>query len=176
MRYFFTADEHYSHRNIILYCGRPFASVEEMNAEIVRRHNEVVKPEDTVIHAGDFALASKSKVEEVIRQLNGRHVFLMGSHDRWLKGAPNIWEGNVSGHWIVACHYAMRTWPKSHYGSWNVHGHSHGKLQPIGKQWDVGVDNNDFYPVSFDKLNVIMASRPENANRVPLLEEERDFL
>lgn len=177
MRHFFTADEHFFHARILGYCHRPFASVEEMNAEIVKRHNEVVHPEDTVIHVGDFALASKDKVEEVIRQLNGKHVFLMGSHDRWLKSshAPHIWEGNVNGQWIVAAHYAMRTWPRSHYGSWQCHGHSHGKLPPIGKQWDVGVDNNDFYPVSFAKLNVIMASRPENADRVPLLEEENDL-
>lgn len=43
-----------------------------------------------------------------------------------------------------------------------LNGNSHGQLEPVGKQWDVGVDSNDFYPVSFDRLAGIMAERPEN--------------
>jgi len=39
--YFFTADEHYGHTNIIKYCGRPFTRVDEMDAEIIRRHYEI---------------------------------------------------------------------------------------------------------------------------------------
>jgi len=38
-KFFFTADEHYGHANIIRYCDRPFASVEEMDAEIIQRNN-----------------------------------------------------------------------------------------------------------------------------------------
>jgi calcineurin-like phosphoesterase family protein len=59
-----------------------------------------------------------------------------------------------------------------HYGhtsiinSWQLYGHSHGKLPPIGKQWDIGVDNNNFYPVSFNKICEIMVARPDNPNFV----------
>jgi calcineurin-like phosphoesterase family protein len=62
------------------------------------------------------------------------------------------------------CHYAMRTWARSHYNSYQLHGHSHGRLEPIGKQWDIGVDNNDFYPVSLDGIAEIMSKRPDNPN------------
>jgi len=40
------------------------------------------------------------------------------------------------------------------------------KTAPIGKQWDIGVDNNDFYPVSFDKIGEKMKGRPDNPNFV----------
>jgi calcineurin-like phosphoesterase family protein len=60
----------------------------------------------------------------------------------------------------------MRVWPRSHYNSWQLYGHSHGRLEPVGKQWDVGVDNNNFYPVSFDQLVEIMKNRPDNFNLV----------
>jgi calcineurin-like phosphoesterase family protein len=165
--FFFTADEHYGHANIIKYCNRPFASVAEMDAEIIQRHNEMIGPKDVVIHAGDFTLSKKPFAENYIRQLNGTHIFLKGSHDYWLKkSATVIWEKEIEGFYVVACHFAMRVWPRSHYNSWQLYGHSHGNLPPIGKQWDIGVDNNDFYPVSFNKVREIMQDRPDNPNFV----------
>ena len=83
--YFFTADEHYGHTNIIKYCDRPFSSVEKMDTEIIKRHNDLVSPRDITIHAGDFTLAKKAFAENYIKRLNGTHIFLKGSHDYWLK-------------------------------------------------------------------------------------------
>ncbi|MBN1673114.1 MAG: metallophosphoesterase [Kiritimatiellae bacterium] len=165
--HFFTADEHYGHKNIIRYCRRPFASVEEMDSELIRRHNEVVSDEDTVIHAGDFVFRGKREARVYVAELKGSHIFLRGSHDHWLdKNAPQIWESTIEGRHIVVCHYAMRVWPRSHYNAWQLFGHSHGRLDPIGKQWDIGVDNNDFYPVSFTRLQQIMQDRPDNPNLI----------
>ena len=52
----------------------------------------------------------------------------------------------------------MRVWNKSHYGSWNLYGHSHGSLpdDPHARAIDVGVDCHNFAPVSFDEVKVIM--------------------
>ena len=101
-KFFFTADEHYGHANIIRYCNRPFTSVDQMDAEIIRRHNEIVGPKDVVIHAGDFTLSKKPLAENYIRQLNGTHIFLKGSHDYWLKkSAAVIWEREIEGFYFV---------------------------------------------------------------------------
>ncbi len=169
MKYFFTADEHYGHARVLEYCKRPFSSVEEMDEEIIKRHNAVVSAADLVVHVGDFTLGKDA--EPYIKRLNGKHIFIRGSHDRWLKDAPDIWAKQIDSQWVVACHYAMRVWPKSHYGSWQVFGHSHGGLPPLGKQHDVGVDNNDFTPVSMAQLKVIMAALPDNPNLVSGLRE-----
>ena len=164
--YFFTADEHYGHRNIIKYCNRPFKSVEEMDSEIIRRHNEKVSKNDTTIHAGDFTLSKdRAKAQDYVKRLNGNHVFLRGSHDYWLDNRYHeIWERTIGDTHLVVCHYAMRTWARSHYKSWMLYGHSHGTLDPIGKQHDVGVDNNGFYPVSFEEIKAVMGDRPDNPN------------
>ena len=73
----------------------------------------------------------------------------------------------------------MNTTPKfiftadehSLYNSWQLYGHSHGKLAPIGKQWDVGIDNNDLYSVSFNKIREIInyLTNPTSALFSPIL-------
>ena len=155
MRYWFTADEHYGHKNIIKYCSRPFQSVEEMDNFIISAHNEVVEDDDRVIHIGDFTL--QKKADKYLYRLNGKHTFLMGSHDRWLDHtAPYIWERKIQGQWVVCCHYAMRTWGRSHHGSWQLFGHSHGTLKPQGNQIDVGVDTHGFKPYSFEEIKEVL--------------------
>jgi calcineurin-like phosphoesterase family protein len=59
-------------------------------------------------------------------------------------------------------HWLCKIWPKSHYGSWHCHGHSHSGMdqyvQKKGKILDIGVDNiskykSDFYgPISFEEI------------------------
>ena len=151
--YFFTADQHFAHKNIIRYCKRPFGSIEEMDNTIINNFNSVVTKKDHTIHVGDFTFKNP---EKYIKQLNGSHTFLRGNHDRWMnKQYHEIWCRTIEKQHVVACHYAMRVWNRSHYGSWQVYAHSHGELEPIGLQWDAGVDNNNFYPVSFEELKEI---------------------
>lgn len=78
---FYTSDQHFGHKNIIEYCERPFNSVEHMNAELIRLHNETVAPEDIVWHLGDFSLHDKY-VTEFLPLLNGTHHLIAGNHDR----------------------------------------------------------------------------------------------
>lgn len=167
--YWFTADEHYSHRKIIQYTNRPFHSIKEMNEALIKNSNSVVSTKDTIIHAGDFTLLKDKEhiYNNIINRLKGNHIFLVGSHDYWLKSSPNalqIWERKMNGCYIVVCHYAMRTWPRSHYNSFQLYGHSHGKLRPVGKQHDIGVDNNNYFPISFKQVVKIMEKKPNNKN------------
>lgn len=175
---FFTSDEHYGHNNVIRYCSRPFQSVDQMNDVIISNFNAIVPKDGTTIHAGDFYLGPLKADfvhQRIISRLNGSHIFIMGSHDKWMKGpnAPDIIELNIDGQCIIISHYCMRTWAKSHYNSWHLYGHSHGTLEPIGKSWDIGVDNNSFYPLSFQAIECIMNDRPDNPNLIP--QEKRRY-
>lgn len=161
--YYFVSDEHYGHDNIREYAKRPFPDCATMDAEIIFRNNQVVTPQDVTVHAGDFTMSSKKGVaESYIKQLNGNHIFLRGSHDGWLdrhRPFQYYYRKRIEGQLVVVCHYAFRTWEESHYGSWNLHGHSHNKLEPIGLQLDVGVDGHNFYPWSFDEVKEYMEGR-----------------
>ena len=171
---FFTADEHYGHKNSILHSNRPYPSVRDMDDCLINNHNEVVGPNDTVYHLGDFTLISNYQrvMDTYVNRLNGKNIFIQGSHDVWLKkqNAPFIIEGKFQlrkdSYFIIMCHYAMRTWRRSHYGSWHIYGHSHGALEPFGKSYDVGVDNNNYYPVSLVQLVDIMDKLDDNFNLV----------
>ena len=155
--YWFTADEHFGHGNVIKYCKRPFSSVEEMDATLIANHNSVVGKRDITVHVGDFTLRNVDYAEGVIRQLKGQHIFVHAGHDYWFKKSKKypmrqIWEKKIEDQYVVACHYAMRVWPRSHYGAWQVYGHSHGELPPVGQQLDVGVDCHSFFPVPFEVI------------------------
>jgi len=173
MTYFFTSDEHFGHKKILEYCNRPFDNVDEMDNFIINNFNSKVTKNDVTIHAGDFTLWKNMRgiYKKYINRLNGKHFFLKGSHDYWLNGLNQInqiWEKNITfnkkKYYIVVCHYAMRVWARSHYNSFQLYGHSHGNLEPIGKQWDIGVDNNNFFPLSLEEIIEIMKNRPNNFN------------
>ena len=53
---------------------------------------------------------------------------------------------------VTLCHYPLRTWPGQARGALNLHGHSHGRLKPLTRQFDVGVDARDFRPVTIAEL------------------------
>ena len=45
---YFTADTHFDHANIIRFCNRPFATVDEMNDTLIANWNRKVHGNDTV--------------------------------------------------------------------------------------------------------------------------------
>jgi hypothetical protein len=59
---------------------------------------------------------------------------------------------------IILAHYAFRVWDRSHHGSWNLYGHSHGTLpdDPHARAIDVGIDCHNYYPIEFDQVKEIM--------------------
>lgn len=164
----FAADTHFGHGNIIKNCGRPFADADEMDAALIANWNAVVAPKDEVRHLGDFAWSKDPKyLARIFDQLNGSKHLIVGNHDHgptrrlpWasvdkLKGVK------VDGSLIVLCHYGMRVWPKSHFGSLHLYGHSHGNLPGTRQSCDVGVDCWDFRPVSISEIRLRLEQTPE---------------
>lgn len=51
---FFTSDLHFGHENVLRFDNRPFATVEEMDSELIRRWNAKVGRGDLVYVLGDI--------------------------------------------------------------------------------------------------------------------------
>jgi calcineurin-like phosphoesterase family protein len=86
----FTSDQHFYHKNIIKYCKRPFADLDEMHQTIVENYQAVVKPEDYVYFLGDFAMAPRKVPRNeqfklyrtVLDMLPGKKILIRGNHDK----------------------------------------------------------------------------------------------
>jgi calcineurin-like phosphoesterase family protein len=171
---YFTADGHLGHANIIKFCNRPFSSIEEMDECIIDNWNSVVTKNDAVYYLGDFAWV---RHEEYAKRLNGNKYLIKGNHDYrsnafytgrcGFRSVTKRSEISIEKNHLILDHYCLRVWNRSHYNSWHLYGHSHGRLLPIGKSYDVGVDNNNFMPVSYDDIKVIMSNSDNNANYIP---------
>ena len=154
----FTADQHYDHKNIIEYMSRPFSGLDDMNDVLISHHNSVVAKGDLVYHMGDFTFVGDPS--PFLNQLNGQHFLIKGNHDhRRLRKDPSpfIWVKDVAmvkwgKHRFFLSHYGHRVWPRSHYGCYHLYGHSHGSLPDHNRSMDAGVDANDFYPISADAV------------------------
>lgn len=178
MSFFFTSDSHFSHARVLDYSHRPFPSPEEMNAELVRRWNDVVTDRDTIYHLGDFALSSTPMAMMLFRQLRGQKHWIFGNHDKKLRENKEfvaMWASTADlrtikvpdptapfgNQLIVLCHFALKVWDRSHYGSWSLFGHSHGSMpdDPHSLSLDVGVDCWNYTPVSYEALKDRMSKK-----------------
>ena len=127
---------------------------------MINHWNAAVQPGDEVWHLGDFALrTSAENASALLRSLEGRKHLITGNNDsaeiRALSGWSSVQayaEITVDGHRLVLCHYAFRTWNGMAKGVLNVHGHSHGRLKPMPRQTDAGVDAWDFRPITVRQM------------------------
>lgn len=170
----FTSDTHFGHENIIRFCNRPFDNIEEMNKTLIQNWNAVVKPDDIVFHLGDFAFGGSAIWNTTLDQLNGDIILIQGNHDRknlrqgFVKkflGVYSQLQILVEGQSIYLNHYPFLCYGGVYRSNpiWQLFGHVHSGPYSTSKdterlinlfptQYDVGVDNNYYYPASFNEV------------------------
>jgi calcineurin-like phosphoesterase family protein len=184
--HYFTSDTHFNHAKIIEVCSRPFLNVEEMNQALINNWNARVQPGDLIYLIGDVGLGNKADLLNILPKLKGQKFLVLGNHDvPFIKGSlkdklrpffikienmmeikvPDL-EKSSKRQRITLCHFAMKIWNHSHYGAWQLHGHSHGSLHndPYSLQADVGVDCWNYSPVSYDELKEYMKTKDYKPN------------
>lgn len=194
-RLWFISDTHWHHSKIIEFCNRPFTSIEEMNEKLIENWNSVIKPGDTVFHLGDFCFGGSKAWNDLLDRLNGNIVLVKGNHDeKSLRQGYMMrfkWVGYqlhllIEGRSIYLNHFPFLcyggTYRSSENQVWQLFGHIHsGPYSNTGKdferskilfptQYDVGVDNNNFTPISWEqvkeKINKQVEDYAENKKEV----------
>lgn len=184
MEIWLTADTHYSHANVIRYCGRPYDTVEAMDEALETLHNELVKPGDQVWMLGDIVMGKRDQTLSVIARLHGDKHLISGNHDHTFAGnkrqAAGIAQYTTAGFASIAdtgvLDVAGRTVGLHHFpyagdshdtdryaefrpadrGGWLLHGHVHDAWRQRGRMVNVGVDAWAMRPVHLDEVRALI--------------------
>lgn len=151
MANYYTADNHFDHKNILKFEDRPFETMDELKEGMIEAWNSVVKEEDTVYHMGDFVFGSYTKWVAILERLNGRKVLIQGNHDSDKVVARLLKEGylaelhpvgmkqKLGKHNLWLTHYPQEIGIRPN--KFSIHGHIHAIPSRMTNQINVGVDS-----------------------------------
>ena len=179
---FFTSDTHFGHENVIRFDNRPFETVDEMDAELVRRWNAKVGKGDLVYVLGDMIWKSRnSDAEGLIKSLNGQIILIKGNHDRFLHNAKAknalagikdyddiaVELGNGTKMRVILSHYFIPFYIGHMHQGIQLHGHSHNSQEHFDEEtikshlrekgynirsYNVGCMHWNYEPVTLDEI------------------------
>lgn len=179
---FFTSDLHFGHENVLKFDNRPFADVDEMDAELIRRWNAKVGKGDLVYVLGDMIWKTRNgDASSLIKSLNGQIILIKGNHDRFLHNAKakallagvkdyddicvTLEDGTPRR--CILSHYFIPMYNGHRYRAIHLHGHSHfteeadieiniaRKLNEMGipnEIYNVGCMYWNYEPVTLDEI------------------------
>lgn len=177
---FFTADTHFGHEWIVGFNNRPYSSIKDMDQGLIDNWNEVVPRDGLTFVLGDIGFTSEERIVEIFNQLQGHKILIRGNHDKNYKEQTlqaifseihellyiRVTDERAEKfNYMVLCHYPMLDWVSSFRGAWQLFGHVHTreieafntfKSNQFAHQYDVGVDNNNYHPVSFYQVKEII--------------------
>ena len=150
---FFTSDTHFRHNQSFIFEARGYKDRYEHDDALIAKINEVVRPEDTLIHLGDFCLnITPPEFNEILARINCQNIaYIWGNHNscirRLYEEAIATEYGKdievypyavgkitylgyykeliVNGQMIVIHHYPHQIFNQMQKGAWQLSGHSH---------------------------------------------------
>lgn len=166
--FYYIADTHFGHENILHMCRRPFGTIEEMNEALIAAWNERATGNDTVFILGDLFFRCADP-EAILKRLKGKKRLIVGNHDsswmdrvdlnKYFVSVDNLLEFADGVHGMTLCHYPLLTW-KHKLRTYMIHGHIHNDttsdyfplIAARERVLNAGVDINGFRPVTFEEL------------------------
>lgn len=170
---YLTSDWHFSHNKNFIYEPRGYSSIEEMNTDIVQKHNSIIHEDDDIYCLGDCCLGGSENIileknKNLIESLKGNIHIIPGNHCTNNKiqmylDCKNVVEICGLAHRL---RYRKKEFILSHYPTivtngddpkpvFNLHGHTHSPDRFELFQYhcyNVGVDAHNGYPVCIDDI------------------------
>lgn len=161
-RIFIIADTHFGDANIITYEKRPFSSIKDMDKQMIASWNSVVQEDDLVFHLGDVGMYPLLKMQDIIKQLNGKKILIMGNHDNYLTsrewmecGFDEVYKYPIIYNEFIVMQHQPPQYINSETPFFYLYGHVHGtEMYPtVTKQSAcVSVERWSYVPVEFEYL------------------------
>lgn len=170
----FSSDQHFGHKRVLEYCQRPWSTLDEMEEGLVANWNGAVSSDDTVYVLGDFSFRGVKDTTRVLSRLRGHKCLVMGNHDwhhkptKWVEMgfkcvADDDWLMSPVGKLLMSHfpykgsgdHTQEQRYEEKRlidHGDWLLHGHVHNAWRTKGRMFNVGVDKNNYTPVSLDEV------------------------
>ncbi len=124
-----------------------------MNETIISNWNRMVGPEDIVFHLGDFCLGGSAEWINILNRLNGKIYLISGNHD-----IKNLRQNYTKYFEQIAMQMYIEVDKQKIYLN-------HCPFLCYDGSYDVGVDNNDFTPVSFAQVKAIIGKQIEQSRK-----------
>ena len=163
---FVTSDTHFGHAGVCKFLRedgtklRPWDTPEEMDEEMVKRWNEVVRPNDKVYHLGDVVI--NRRAFPTLHRLNGDKILIKGNHDVFKMEDYTPHFRDIRGYHVmdkmIMSHIPVHPDSKGRFTA-NLHGHLHHRRVVFmnGAEIDpwyqcVCVEHTDYRPIEFQEL------------------------
>lgn len=161
MEIYLTSDLHFGHKNIIKYEHRNYETVDEMDKDYIKKWNNKVEENDLIYILGDFSWYKAEKTMEILKQLKGRKVLIVGNHDEIYLNNKDFdrtlfeeicyyKELKINKTKIILFHYPIIDWNGKHNGSLHFYGHVHSIKN---QDTDYMKNQENCYNVSIDYNN-----------------------
>ena len=163
---FYTSDTHFSSERALNLSKRPFNNIQEMDWKLIENWNKIIHINDTVYHLGDFGSLWP------LQYLNGKIILILGNYEKKIiKENPNIYnelknnfykiyeEPIIINNKYILCHEpldGLYLYNKEKINNKNIFvlfGHIHGRQKIKKFGIDVGIDANNYFPISENDIN-----------------------
>lgn len=161
---FFIADTHFGHKGILNFSAtkpfRLFDTIEEHDAELVRRWNAVVGKKDVVYVLGDFCFGKRNL--PIAGELNGLKKLVLGNHDmyasaEYLQYFHKLY-GAVEYKGAILTHIPVHPCQLKRYYI-NIHGHLHTHTVDDDRYICVSAEQQNLTPIPYDEVLNTWAER-----------------
>ncbi len=166
---FLCSDHHFGHEKTCTVFKRadgsplrPFTNAEEMDEEMIRRHNERVRPNDKCYFLGDVVIGRKHLA--TLGRLNGDKVLIRGNHDIFKLEDYTKYFRDIRGYHVmdgmILSHIPVHSDSLARFGT-NIHGHLHanrvmvevfGEYEIDTRYHCVCVEQTEFAPILFEDV------------------------
>ena len=160
---YFISDPHFGHHNILKFTDkegkltREFDSIEDMDDEIIKNINAVVRPCDKLYILGDCAMYRRC-LSTLDRIITKKRILIRGNHDIFKLSDYTPYFKDVramkvmSKYGIIFTHVPIHPCQLEGRFTLNIHGHMHQNKIDDPRYFNICPEQIGYHPISLEEI------------------------